>query len=292
MRTNRRQRHIWATRHQTSFEILLLPGLYFVHTSTSAPSWTLRTHDALRLLHTSRNEFKNVEDPNSEWPFSTAKDQAIASAMKVRHLGWLLIRLKADLEAMASHSAQRNQHLQSQYFDDFSAIHTNPDAPVVPPNHINRTVKPPILGPLETETAVEPYNRCPMALKYLQHGLRSKKLYKRLADEPKKGKPSNASFTPEFMRPKPAPAKKIPTSQATTEADNLPDVQFNVNWNPKFNADDLEDELEERDSTGKKDPTLSNMSTRTHDCFPLCQLSETNYAASTRAPTCTCRFIA
>ncbi|KAH0264376.1 hypothetical protein KCU91_g12087, partial [Aureobasidium melanogenum] len=228
----------------------------------------LRAHDTLRLLHTSHDEFQNVEDPSSKWPIpATNGDHATVGAMKARHLGWLLVRLKADLEAMASHSAQKNQDLQSQYFDEFSKVHTNPDAPVVSPNHVNRTIKSPILGPLDTESTVEPYNRCLMALKYLQHGLRSKKFARRLADEPKKGNAVPTSFTPQWMLPKPTAAKEIPAIRATAEADKLPYVDFHVNWIPTANATDLEDELEERYSACEK-PSSKQMVTTDPRLFP------------------------
>jgi hypothetical protein len=148
----------------------------------------LRPHDALQLLHTSFQELRSVTDPDDTWPLSADQDQDTAGAMKARHLAYLLIRLKSDIEAMASHSALENQELQQKYFAESSAVQTKPEAPVASPDHTKRTVAMPTLGPLDLESAVEPYNRYLIVLKYLQHGLRCKKFLRRLATEPKGGR--------------------------------------------------------------------------------------------------------
>jgi hypothetical protein len=208
----------------------------------------LRSHDALQLLHTSFQELRSVTDPDETWPLSVDQDQDTAGAMKARHLACLLIRLKSDIEAMASHSALENQEFQQKYFAEFSTVHTKPEAPVVSPDHRKRTIAIPTLGPLDSESAVEPYNRCLIALKYLHHGLRCKKFLRRLATEPKGGKKVEQHRIPQWMLPKPPPAQKIPTAQATLEADNLPPIKFSTNWNPRFDAPDLKDELAEADA--------------------------------------------
>ncbi|KAH0288529.1 hypothetical protein M436DRAFT_60590 [Aureobasidium namibiae CBS 147.97] len=212
-----------------------------------------RSHDSLALLADGVDQYTNVEEPEQKWPL-VAGDRS-ERHNKACRIAAVLVDLKNGLEGLCDPLlSDRNQELQDAAHKDFSKAY--PGMSIVNIQHVPTLLSKGQLGPLESESAVEPFNRCYGLLKYFQHQLKAGKNHKNLRDKHglSRGSPVKSESIPSWMRPKVPGAETIPVNPAVSIADKLSKKSFVALWHKKFDDDELEAALAEKDNEGVDRP--------------------------------------
>lgn len=205
-----------------------------------------RVHSSLCLLNDGVEKYTNVGKPDEEWPI--IPNDRNAAHNKACRIAAILVDLRDDLNGLCDASlTDTHQALQDAAHKDFSKAY--PSVPVANLQHGPALLSEGQLGPLQSESAIEPFNRCFGLLKYFQHQLRAVKNQKNLRDEHglNKGSPVKIDAVPSWMRPKAPGAETIPTNPAVSVADKLSRKSFVALWQKKFDDDELEAALAEEE---------------------------------------------
>ncbi|KAG9848132.1 hypothetical protein KCU98_g5611, partial [Aureobasidium melanogenum] len=202
-----------------------------------------RSHTTLVLLADNEKQY-DVDDAETRWP--TTPGHSNLSHNKAARIATILIKLRQALEAMAKKTPAEAQKLQDEANATLSKEHQKLAVAVI--NHEQQKIQVPALGPHETESAVEPYNRCWALMKYFQHQSHASKNVENFKEGGlSKGAPVKPDSIPAWLRSKAPGADTIPVSTAVTTADSLSKKSFSVVWLSKLDSEDLETALGEHE---------------------------------------------
>ncbi|KAH0374008.1 hypothetical protein KCU65_g144, partial [Aureobasidium melanogenum] len=202
-----------------------------------------RSHTTLVLLADNEKQY-DVDDAETRWP--TTPEHPNLSHNKAARIATILIKLRQALEAMAKRAPAEAQKLQDEANATLSKEHQKLAVAVI--NHEQQKIQVPALGPHETESAVEPYNRCWALMKYFQHQSHASKNVENFKEGGlSKGAPVKPDSIPAWLRPKAPGADTIPVRTAVTTADSLSKKSFSVVWLSELDSGDLEIALGEHE---------------------------------------------
>ncbi|KAH0004317.1 hypothetical protein KCU78_g13452, partial [Aureobasidium melanogenum] len=215
-----------------------------------------RSHTTLVLLADNDKQY-DVDDAETRWP--TTPGHPNLNHNKAARIATILIKLRQALESMAKKAPAEAQKLQNEANATLSKEH--PKLAVAIINHGQQKIQVPALGPHETESAAEPYNRCWALMKYFQHQTHASKNIENFKEGGlSKGAAVKTDSIPGWLRSKAPGAEIIPVSTAVTTADSLSKKSFSVVWLSKLDSEELEMALGENEDL---DPPSSTQSLTT-----------------------------
>lgn len=170
----------------------------------------------------------------------SAKEKKTA---KDRQLAAILSNLVDDLDRMSSIGQDENKKLHETHLEEFNDVFSSLSPGLVkyfsPTTDNGHSVKAPVMGPLENESALEVSNRAWQLLKYCRETNQSGNFNKRFDEGLINGVKVSPAYIPAWMRPKKDPASRdVGKSTPVEQADKLPQKQFSILWDKVLQGGD------------------------------------------------------